>query len=100
MIGRRLPRMLLDEGIHDIAMNVVQPAGLYGDITQIAPLTLANTRQSIVDLGIATDDEVDETLAELDDPRRSAHRGEHAPCRAGVGHDRGRSPDRVEVAVE
>jgi len=58
--------MLLDEGIHEIAMNVVQPAGLYGDITQIAPLTLANTRQSIVDLGIATDDEVDATLAELE----------------------------------
>ena len=38
MIGLRLPRMLLDEGIHDVAMNVVQPAGLYGDITQIAPL--------------------------------------------------------------
>ena len=66
MIGLRLPRMLLDEGIHDVAMNVVQPAGLYGDITQIAPLTLANTRQSIVDLGIATDDEVDATLAELE----------------------------------
>ena len=37
-----------------------------GDITQIAPLTLTNTRQSIVDLGIATDDEVDATLAELE----------------------------------
>ena len=66
MIGLRLPRMLLDEGIHDVAMNVVQSAGLYGDITQIAPLTLANTGQSIVDLGIATDDEVDATLAELE----------------------------------
>jgi len=66
MIGLRLPRMLLEEGIHDVAMNVVQPAGLHGDITQIAPLTLTNTRQAIVDLGIATDGEVDETVAELE----------------------------------
>ena len=46
-------------------MNVVQPAGWRGDITQIAPLTLTNTRQAIVELQIATDDEVDATVAEL-----------------------------------
>ena len=44
----------------------MQPAGLHGDITQIAPLTLANTRQAIVELGIASDGEIDEALAELD----------------------------------
>jgi SAM-dependent methyltransferase len=65
-IGRRLPRMLIEAGIENVAMNVVQPAGLHGDITQIAPLTLANTRQPIVELGIASDSEIDEALAELD----------------------------------
>ena len=65
MIGRRLPQLLFDAGIQDIAMKVVQPAGFVGDITQIAPLTLMNTRQSIVELGIATDGQVDEALAEL-----------------------------------
>ena len=46
-------------------MNVVQPAGWRGDITQIAPLTLTDTRQAIVELQLATDDEVDATVAEL-----------------------------------
>ena len=64
-IGRRLPRMLLEAGVHDVAMNVVQPAGWRGDITEIAPLTLANTRRAIVELRLATDGEVDEALAEL-----------------------------------
>ena len=66
MIGRRLPLTLLEAGLDDVAMNVVQPAGFEGDITQIAPLTLANTRRPIVELGIATDGEIDEALAELD----------------------------------
>ena len=65
MIGRRLPRMLLDAGVDDVAMNIVQPAGWRGDITQIAPLTLTNTRQAIVELQLAADDEVDATVAEL-----------------------------------
>ncbi len=65
-IGRRLPLVLSDAGIDDVAMKVVQPAGFEGDILQIAPLTLRNTRQPIVELGIATESEVDEALAELE----------------------------------
>jgi hypothetical protein len=61
-----LPLLLCDAGIEDVAMKVAQPAGIHGDILQIAPLTLRNTRQPIIELGIVTNDEVDEVLAELD----------------------------------
>ena len=42
--ARRLLLLLSDAGIEDVAMKVVQPAGFEGDILQIAPLTLRNTR--------------------------------------------------------
>ncbi len=64
-IGRRLPVMLREAGLTDIETNVVHPAGMTGDITLIAPLTLAAAAESIVANGIATAVEVERLQVDL-----------------------------------
>lgn len=64
-IGWRVPLLMQDVGVTDIAMDVVQPAGVTGDAKTIQTLTLAATRDAIVAAGLATGDEVDQVAAEL-----------------------------------
>jgi SAM-dependent methyltransferase len=64
-IGPRLPGLLRDAGLGDIAMNVVQPAGFSGEVKVIAPITMEMVADSMVAAGVATSKEVDQTLEEL-----------------------------------
>jgi SAM-dependent methyltransferase len=64
-IGPRLPGLLRDAGLGDIAMNVVQPAGFSGEVKVIAPITMEMVADSMVAAGVATSREVDQTLEEL-----------------------------------
>ena len=64
-IGPRLPGLLRDAGLGDIAMNVVQPAGFSGEVKAIAPITMEMVADSMVAAGVATSGEVDQTLEEL-----------------------------------
>jgi SAM-dependent methyltransferase len=64
-IGPRLPGLLRDAGLGDIAMNVVQPAGFSGEVKVIAPITMEMVADSMVAAGVATSEEVDQTLEEL-----------------------------------
>jgi SAM-dependent methyltransferase len=65
-IGRRLPMMLRRAGLTDIGTNVAHPAGMSGDITLIAPLTLAAATESIVANGVATAVDVERLQVDLD----------------------------------
>ena len=65
-IGRRLPLMLREAGLTDIETNVAHPAGMSGDVTLIAPLTLAAAAESIVANGVATAVDVERLQADLD----------------------------------
>jgi ubiquinone/menaquinone biosynthesis C-methylase UbiE len=65
-IGLRLPQLLQAAGLQDVQVRVVQPAGLHGEITRIAPLTLAAAAGSIVAADVATDDEVAELHRQLE----------------------------------
>ena len=47
-------------------MHVVQPAGWQGDVKRISALTLAATRDSILAADLATHEEIDAILAQLD----------------------------------
>ncbi len=65
-IGWRVPLLMLHLGVTEIAIDVVQPAGITGDAKTIQTLTLAATRDAIVAAGLATSDEVDQVASELE----------------------------------
>jgi SAM-dependent methyltransferase len=64
-IGPRLPGLLRDAGLDDIAMNVVQPAGFSGEIKLIAPITMEMVADSVVAADVASIEEVNQTVDEL-----------------------------------
>jgi SAM-dependent methyltransferase len=64
-LGLRLPGLLLDAGLVDVGVDIVQPAGLQGDAKRIQLLTLEATADSLVDAGLATPDEIAGIAAEL-----------------------------------
>lgn len=64
-IGPRLPGMLRAAGCERVQMNVVQPAGLAGDVKLLAPVTLENIATAVQAAGLATQEEVDRLSAEL-----------------------------------
>jgi len=64
-IGPRLPGLLAEAGFEDIAINVVQPAGITGEVKLIAPLTLENISGAVVAEGLASREEVRRLIEEL-----------------------------------
>jgi SAM-dependent methyltransferase len=64
-IGPRLPSLLAGAGLRELGMNVVQPAGLEGEVKLINPITLEAVGDAVVDAGLATAEEVSEVLDEL-----------------------------------
>jgi SAM-dependent methyltransferase len=64
-IGPRLPSLLARAGLHDLGMEVVQPAGFDGDVKQIGPITLEAVGGTIVATGLATPEELSRLLEEL-----------------------------------
>ncbi|MEW6271454.1 MAG: alpha/beta hydrolase domain-containing protein [Thermodesulfobacteriota bacterium] len=65
-IGPRLPGLLREAGLEAVGVDVVQPAFVDGDGKRIAQLTMAGIRDAVVAAGLATGDEVDALVAELD----------------------------------
>jgi SAM-dependent methyltransferase len=64
-LGLRLPALLLDAGLADVDVEVVQPAALWGDAKRIQLLTLEATADSMVAAGLATSDEIAGIASEL-----------------------------------
>jgi SAM-dependent methyltransferase len=64
-IGPRSPLLLLDAGFERVGMNIVQPAGLEGEVKHIIPLTVANIADAVVSDQLATREEVEEVVEEL-----------------------------------
>ncbi len=64
-IGPRLPFLLRDAGLQDTSMKIVQPAGFEGEVKLLAPITLEAIGDSVVEAGLATEREIDDTFVEL-----------------------------------
>ena len=58
-IGPRLPGLFLDVGFERVQMNVVQPAGLDGEVKLINPITMETIADCVLAEGLATRSEVD-----------------------------------------
>jgi len=65
VIGPRLPALLTDAGFENVQMNVVQPAGLSGDVKLMTPLTMESIGGSLIAEGLSSAAEVTNLVAEL-----------------------------------
>jgi ubiquinone/menaquinone biosynthesis C-methylase UbiE len=64
-IGPRLPRLMREAGLKDIEVKVVQPAALAGGLKLLICNTLENIADSVIDAGLCTREELQETIREL-----------------------------------
>jgi Methyltransferase domain len=64
-LGPRVPGLLRDAGLGNVGVNVVQPAGLAGEVKLIAPITMENVADAVIGARLATPQEVSQTVEEL-----------------------------------
>ena len=64
-IGPRLPGMLCEAGFENVQMNVVQPAGMTGEVKLLAAITMENIAEAVVTEGFATVGQVADIVAGL-----------------------------------
>lgn len=64
-IGPRVPSLLAAASFLDIGMNVVQPAGISGEVKLVAPLTAEAIVESVLEAGLATREELNQAIDEL-----------------------------------
>lgn len=57
-IGRSLPAMFEAGGLAPAELNIVQPAGLRGEVKLIAPITMEAIAESVIASGLATFDQI------------------------------------------
>ena len=70
-IGPRLPRLLSENGFEGVQINVVQAAGLDGDVKLLTPLTMENIAGAVLAEGLASRAEIEQIVAELYDFART-----------------------------
>src|SRR5262245_48174158 len=70
-IGPRVPGLLVDAGFDGVAMHVVQPAGISGEVKLLNAVTMENIADSVVADGLASAAEVEQIIDELYDFGRS-----------------------------
>jgi SAM-dependent methyltransferase len=64
-VGTRIPGLLRDVGFDWVEVSVIQPAGFSGDVKMLTPLTLESIAASVLDEGLATEDELGQLITEL-----------------------------------
>ena len=57
--------MLLDNRFERVDLNVVQPAGIEGDVKLLNPITMESFADAVLAVGLASRGELDEIIAGL-----------------------------------
>jgi ubiquinone/menaquinone biosynthesis C-methylase UbiE len=66
-IGPRLPLLLKDGGFEKVDLNIVQPTGLEGEMKFVNPITMENIGDAVVQMELASREEVDGLIQEMYD---------------------------------
>jgi hypothetical protein len=64
-IGSRLPALLMAAEFEKVQMNMVQPAEMTGEVKLLAPITMENLAEAVIEEGLASQAEIDGLVAEL-----------------------------------
>jgi len=70
-IGFRLPMMLSKLQLNDVRMNVIQPAGLTGDVKLMSPLTMEYVTEAVLAENLASAREIEQIVSEMSTFARS-----------------------------
>ena len=65
MRGTDLWTLAVIAGLAGVGMNVVQPAGVEGEVKLVIPVTMENIADAVVAAGLASRAEVEQVIAEL-----------------------------------
>ena len=84
-IGPKLPGMLRKAGVEGVEVNVVQPAHIEGDGKLIASITMTRVADSVVSEGLATEPEVEQVIAGLNDAAADSEFDEPAADCSNLG---------------
>src|SRR5947208_1933314 len=66
-IGPKLPAMFRRAAIRAVELNVIQPAHIHGEGKLMAPITMSRISAAVTAEGLATEDEVQQILTELNE---------------------------------
>jgi len=66
-IGPKLPAMFRRAAIQAVELNVIQPAHIHGEGKLMAPITMSRISATVTAEGLATEDEVQQILTELNE---------------------------------
>jgi hypothetical protein len=66
-IGPKLPAMFRRAAIQAVELNVIQPAHIHGEGKLMAPITMSRISSAVTAEGLATEEEVQQILTELNE---------------------------------
>ncbi|HTZ58376.1 MAG TPA: class I SAM-dependent methyltransferase [Acidobacteriaceae bacterium] len=64
-IGARLPSLVAGAGFENVQMNIVQPAGITGEVKLMTPITMENIGPAVIAAGLAPSHEIAELVNAL-----------------------------------
>lgn len=64
-IAPKLPVLLKDAGWERVGINVIQPAGITGEVKRMAAITMENIADSLFSAGLASREEIDSIIQDL-----------------------------------
>ena len=64
-IGYRLPKLLSELQLNDVRMNIIQPAGLTGEVKLMSPMTMQYVTEAVLAENLASAQEIDRIVSEL-----------------------------------
>lgn len=65
-IGPRLPELLREAGLHDVQVNMVQPIFTKGEAKRMHAITLENIAGAVIAAGLASFNEIETTIREIE----------------------------------
>lgn len=64
-IGYRLPQLFSELELNDVRLNVIQPAGLTGELKLMSPMTMEYVAEAVLTENLASAEEIEKVVSEL-----------------------------------
>jgi hypothetical protein len=90
-LGRRLHALFMESGLGQVRVDIAQPTFRQGEGKLLAQITMEGVREAVVGAGLASHEEVDSIVSELDQFARNPRTIMSIPRTFQVF---GRKPDR------
>lgn len=72
-IGPKLPGLMQQVGFSQIEINLIQPAGITGEVKYLAAITMENIADAVLKAGLASRDAIDDIIDDLNQMAKDDH---------------------------